>query len=889
MEQSIEQFKGQTRLPKFAIPKRYDLHLKLDLSACTFSGTVLIDLSIVEETKFLVLNALELAVHKVWFANSSNPELRPSGVVLDHDDELLVLVFEEELRVGEGILGIEFSAVLNEYLKGFYKCTYLDGEEKKNMAVTQFEAVDARRSFPCWDEPALKATFKITLDVPVELMALSNMPIIDEKLIGNTKTVYFEESPIMSTYIVGVVVGLFDYVEQTAADGVKVRVYCPVGKSDKGQFALDVAVKSLDLFSKYFSVPYSLPKLDLVAVPEFSGGAMENYGLIIYRENELLYDPLQSTTARKQRNTIVAAHEVAHQWFGNLVTMEWWTDLWLNEGFATWISYLATDILFPEWKIWTQFLDYYSTGLRMDAQEQSHPIQVEIPHPRFLEEIFDAICYNKGSALIRMLQSYIGDEIFQKSLSSYVKRYAGKNAKTEDLWSVLSEESGIKVKSMMDAWTTKQGYPVISVKAKGSILQFEQSQFQLSGLEGDVEWIVPITLAVGSYDKRKNFLLETKFGEVDISDLVNSFDGDSSSSKEKSEEKSDEKLWIKVNIEQGGFYRVNYDQNLEARLRKAVETNCLSALDKFGILDDSYALCMSGKQSLSSLLSLINVYQKELDYVVLSKLIKVCYDVVEIAKEAIPDLANELKQLFINGLLHSAENLGWESKPGESHSNALLRREVLMALATFGHEKTQEEALQRFQSSLHDGNTAPLSADTREAVYIAVMRNSSTSNRKGFESLLAIYRDANTVMQVKEQILRWLASSPDPDIVVEALNFVVSEEVRDQDIIYGLSGISSECRDVAWKWLTEKWELIFSKYGAGMLLTNFINSIVAPLSSHEKGDEVEAFFSNRSYQAIALTLKRGIGQIRIKARWVSNMREEQQTAQQVVQQLLPKN
>ncbi|KAK8645973.1 hypothetical protein V6N13_119777 [Hibiscus sabdariffa] len=403
-KQNIEQFKGQPRLPKFAIPKSYHLYLRLDLSACTFSGLVNINLSILDSTKYVVLNACELSVHQVLFTNSLNHIFTPCDVVLDADNEILVLVFEQVLGTGEGVLSIEFSGALNEQLKGLYKCSYVDKGVRKNMAVTQFEALHARRCFPCWDEPALKATFKITLDLPSELIALSNMPISDEKINGNVKTVYFEESPKMSSYLVALAVGLFDHIEETTADGIKVGVYCPVGKSDEGKFALEVAVKSLEIFTRYFSMPYLLPKLDMVAVPEFFGGAMENYGLIIYRENEMLHNDLRSTAAKKQRLTIVVAHEVAHQWFGNLVTMEWWTHLWLNEGFATWISYMATDMMFPEWKIWTQFLQETNGGLRLDAQEQSHPIEVKIQHAHEVDEAFDAIGYKKGSAVIRMLQ-----------------------------------------------------------------------------------------------------------------------------------------------------------------------------------------------------------------------------------------------------------------------------------------------------------------------------------------------------------------------------------------------------------------------------------------------------------------------------------------------------
>ncbi|XP_050285446.1 aminopeptidase M1-like isoform X4 [Quercus robur] len=842
LKQSVEQFKGQTRLPKLAIPTSYDLCLKLDLIACTFSGTVQVNLNILEHTKYLVLNALELDVHKVWFTKSNNQTYQPCDVVLDGDDEILVLVFDEMLSPGDGVLGIDFSGALNQQLKGLYRCTYVDGGVKKNMAVTQFQAVDARRCFPCWDEPALKATFKITIDVPSELTALSNMPTTDEKLNENIKTVYFEESPIMSTYLVAVVVGVFDHIEETTADGTKVRVYCPVGKCDKGKFALDVAVKALDIFTRYFSTPYPLPKLDMVAVPEFSDAAMENYGLITYRENVLLYDDLLSPADRKQFLTIAVSHEVAHQWFGNLVTMEWWSHLWLNEGFATWVSYMATDIMFPEWKIWTQFLLKTNDGLRMDALEQSHPIEVEVHHARSIEEIFDSISYKKGSAVIRMLQGYLGDGTFQKSLSSYIKRYAGKNAKTDDLWGVLSENSGVELNSMMDAWSKKKGFPVISVKYKDNILEFEQSQFLSSGLGGDGLWIVPITLSIGSYNKCKTFLLETKSGKVDISELVHSPHENSSSVNEKNKEKCDDHFWVKVNTEQSGFYRVNYEDKLAARLKKAIESNCLSAPDKFGILDDTYALCEACKQPLSSLLSLMVVYRKELDFIVLSKLINVCYKVMEIASDAIPAVVNELKQFFIDLLLFSAEKSGWESISGESHLNALLRGEVFLALATFGHNKTHKEAIQRFQMLLNDRNTRLLSADTRKAAFIVVMLNASTTDRNGFESLLKLYREADTV-QEKELVLRCLASCPDPNILLEVLNFMLSDEVRDQDSIYVLFMISSEDREVAWRWLKENWDLIFAKYGA--MLTYYCTTKILPLVINS------AFLNSKCYMCVS--------------------------------------
>lgn len=868
----MDQFKGQPRLPKFAVPKRYDIRLKPDLIECRFCGSVSVNLNIVTATNFIVLNAAELTVSNeaVSFTNrDSSKVFKPSKVELFEDDEILVLEFFEEIPTGLGVLAIQFEGILNDRMKGFYRSKYEHNGEKKNMAVTQFEPADARRCFPCWDEPACKATFKITLDVPSDLVALSNMPIAEEKIDRNIKTVSYQESPIMSTYLVAVVVGLFDYVEDHTPDGVKVRVYCQVGKANQGKFALDVAVKTLGLYKDYFDTPYTLPKLDMIAIPDFAAGAMENYGLVTYRETALLYDDQHSAAANKQRVAVVVAHELAHQWFGNLVTMEWWTHLWLNEGFATWVSYLAVDGLFPEWKIWAQFLNESTEGLKLDGLAESHPIEVEINHAREIDEIFDAISYRKGASVIRMLQSYLGAESFQKSLASYIKRHACSNAKTEDLWAALEEGSGEPVNKLMTSWTKQQGYPVVSVKVNNQKLEFDQSQFLSSGAQGEGHWIIPITLCFGSYDVRKNFLLETKSETRDVKELLGS---------EIAEDKS-ANSWIKLNVDQAGFYRVKYDELLAAKLRSAVEKRLLSPSDRFGILDDSYALCMARKESLTSLINLMGAYREEDDYTVVSNLLTVSHKVQRIAADAVPDLLDYFKLFFFKVFQYSAERLGWDAKPGESHDDALLRGEILTSLAEFGHDLTLDEASNRFQAFLADRNTPLLPPDIRRAVYVAVMKRATKSNRSGYESLLKVYRETD-LSQEKTRILGSLAYSSDPDLILEVLNFMLSSEVRSQDAVFGLA-VNREGRDVAWAWLKENWAQIVKTYGSGFLITRFVSSVVSPFASLEKAKEVEEFFASHPMPAIARTLKQSLERVNINANWVQSAQNEKSLADAV--------
>ncbi|KAF8688813.1 hypothetical protein HU200_042141 [Digitaria exilis] len=867
---SPNQFRGKAMLPRFAAPRRYDLRLRPDLVACTFTGAAAVTVAVSAPTRFLVLNAADLSVDR---ASIRFRDLAPKEVVFFADDEILVLGFSNDLPLGEGLLSMKFNGTLNDQMRGFYRSKYQYKGKMKNMAVTQFESVDARRCFPCWDEPAFKAKFKITLEVSSGMVALSNMPIANQTVTGTIKTISYQESPLMSTYLVAIVVGLLEYIEGVTPEGTKVRVYTQVGKSSQGKFALDVGVKSLHLYKDYFGTPYPLPKLDMVAIPDFAAGAMENYGLVTFREVALLFDEESSAESSKQSIAITVAHELAHQWFGNLVTLEWWTHLWLNEGFATWMSHLAVDSFFPQWNIWTQFLDDTTAGLKLDSLEESHPIEVEIHHASEVDEIFDAISYDKGASVIRMLQNYLGAERFQKALASYIRKFAYSNAKTEDLWAVLEEKSGEPVKNLMTTWTKQQGYPVINAKLNGNYLELEQAQFLLDGSSGSGMWIVPITAGCGSYDMQKKFLLKGKSDRLDIRNITSQC----------SNQEKGGKFWIKLNINQTGFYRVQYDDKLAAALQNALQFKKLSVMDRIGIVEDSHALSMACKQTLTSLLRLLYTYREETDYSVLSHINTVSLNVAKISVDATPGLVGDIKQLLIKLLLPPAIKLGWDPKNSESHLDALLRPVLLVALVKLGHDKTISEGVRRFGIFVHDRNTSLLPPDTRKAAYLAAMQNVTSSYRSAYNDLLKVYRESDEAEE-KGRVLSTLCYCKDKNIVLESLNLLFTNEVRSQDTYYVLQGLSVETRETAWLWLKANWDRITKKYG-NTQEGGFIRYVTTLFSSNEKAAEFSSFFATRKKPEFERTLKQSLENVRISARWIQGIRSEPRLAQ-TVQELL---
>ena len=479
-------------LPENVRPVHYQITLQPYMDKFTFDGLEVIDIEVKEATSEIVLNAAEMKV-SAGMVIKDGRWIRASAITQDDETETVTVAFPETIEAGPAQLDLRFVGELNDKLRGFYRSQYVNPEgEVSYLATTQFEATDARRAFPCWDEPACKATFQLTLNIPADMVAVSNTPILEQAgLDAGFKSVMFHRTPIMSTYLMAFIVGDLSYIEQEAVNNTTVGVWTTRGKEEQGRFALETSARMLEFFNEYFGIPYPLEKLDHLAIPDFAAGAMENWGCITYRETALLVDPENSSAGTRQRVAEVVAHEMAHMWFGDLVTMEWWDDLWLNESFASWMGTKATDWAFPEWDMWTQFVNMDTNrALSLDGLKNSHPIEQEVKDPAEISQLFDAISYSKGASVIRMLEQFLTPEVFRQGLHQYLTANQYANARTEDLWAALEDASQLPVTSIMNSWTGQMGYPVLNVETRESgdnlELALTQERFVYDNLLGNL-------------------------------------------------------------------------------------------------------------------------------------------------------------------------------------------------------------------------------------------------------------------------------------------------------------------------------------------------------------------------------------------------------------------
>ncbi len=831
------------RLDRTLIPRLYDIALKVDLAAFTFTGVETVSLEASKPFSHVTLHALEIDITKAALDG-----VAPEKITFDKKYETVTLRFGRKFQAGKRALVLEFKGTLNDKMHGFYRTSYEVNGQKRWGAATQFEATDARRAFPCWDEPDLKAQFRVSLTVPKELTALSNMPEVEETISGATKRVAYAVTPVMPAYLLCFVVADLEYVETKDSNGVPIRVFTTPGKKEQGRFALEVAAHTLPYFGEWFGIPYMLPKCDQVALPDFASGAMENWGLVTYRETALLVDPKNSSAAARQRVAEVIDHELAHQWFGNLVTMEWWTDLWLNEGFASYMGPKAVDHQFPEWDVWTQFLaDDYFVALRDDSLKNSHPIEIPVKNPHEIREIFDHITYSKGSSVNRMLEHYLSEQTFRKGLRTYLKKYAYGNAKTIDLWAELEKASGKPVKAVMASYTKQEGYPALAAKLEGpkqDMLTLRQERFLFDGSK-DLQkrlWKVPVTVRAK--------------GGKDVSVFL---PGRSASVRVVAKKDS----WIKVNPGQSGFYRTAYTPELLARLAQGIKAGDLPVIDCLGIVDDAFYLARAGRIHTSDALAVAESCRDSVDYNVWLVVSGILGQVENIlAGHASAAFERFSRRLFAP----VAGKLGWEASSSDTHLTLLLRGLVMARRGHFGDPASIDEAKKRFEKFSSGGALDP---NLRSAVYGVIAENGGQAE---YDKLLHLYRETK-LQEEKVRVLRALTRFRDAAVVAKVLQFSLSPDVRSQDTYVVLAGFGSNraARECAWKFVKDNWKTISARFGGGNvgLLAHILEGSTESFTTREALADVRRFFKSHPVPGTERATRQAVEIIRANVRWLA--------------------
>lgn len=866
------------RLPTDLAPENYNLTLKPDLKEFKFDGHVDIEFSQTDnKVSEIILNASNLDIKGGHVTAVDGTKINLKKCIYNDDLGTVAMKFDKD-NFTPKILFLEFSGILNDKMKGFYRSSFEIDNQTVFAATTQFEACDARQAFPCFDEPAIKATFDVTVvydSTPIAIgdksykpIALSNGNLISETPSDNGKTIAkFEKSPKMSTYLLAFIVGPFNYVESKSSNGCRVRVYATPGKENQGEFALDVACKSLDYYEKYFDIKFPLNKMDLIAIPDFNSGAMENWGLVTYRETCLLFDPKTTSTASKQFIAIVVAHELAHQWFGNLVTMNWWNDLWLNEGFASFMEFLCTDSIFPEWDLWSQFInDMWSQAMDLDSLHSSHPIEVPVNFASEIDEIFDNISYQKGCSVIRMLYEYIGDDMFRVGMKNYLEKFSYKNAETKDLWDCLEEASGKPIAKMMSAWTGQMGYPWIKVEVANQespndlALTLEQEKFTSNGKlhdgEEKLKWMVPISIASGSKDVE----LISEFLEDRSKTFVIPRQGNN---------------WLKLNKDTIGFYRVAYPQILLDRLieiiqedftKKGLDANfkeSLSPMDRLGIQNDYFALCRAGHVATSDLLNLLGCYEDETNYTVWRSIDNCIYWLSIIFRDT---QYSEPFCAFGRRLYGKIYNkLTWDAKSDECHTDSMLRAMVINRLVQFEHQDVINISQKLFNSQIKEGK--PIKADLRQAVYTAI---SKFGPDQDYEELFKL-RKQETSHEEKNRIVRALAFTKQPDRLKRAIDLIFTDEVRIQDKVSAIVPIAMTNPTTCWNLFKEKHVYFKQIYGSGHTMSALVKYSTEFFTTKDRAQEIEKFFEINKFPGAERSIQQALETIRLNTEWLGRL------------------
>ncbi|KAL1861140.1 Aminopeptidase 2 mitochondrial [Paecilomyces lecythidis] len=855
---------GREVLPTNVKPLHYDLTLEPDFEKFTYEGTVIIDLDVVEDTNSISLNSNEIDIHSTTvFAGGAVVTSSPE-VTYNQDAQTTTVKFKETIPAGsKAQIKQTFTGQLNDNMAGFYRSSYKDKNgEKKYIATTQMEPTDARRAFPCFDEPALKAKYTITLVADKGKTCLSNMDVdkvfeVDSKITGGKRqATKFTTSPLMSTYLVAFIVGDLNYIE-TKDFRVPIRVYAtPDQDIEHGRFSLDLAARTLAFYEKAFDSEFPLPKMDMVAIPDFSAGAMENWGLITYRIVDVLLDEKTSGASMKERIAETVQHELAHQWFGNLVTMDFWDGLWLNEGFATWMSWYSCNAFYPEWKVWqTYVIDNLQSALSLDSLRSSHPIEVPVKRADEINQIFDAISYSKGSSVLRMISKYMGEDTFIQGVRDYIKKHAYGNTQTGDLWAALAKASGKPVESVMDIWTKNVGFPVVTVSENPSksTINVKQNRFLRTGdvRPEEDKTLYPVFLGLRTKDGvDESITLSEREGEFKVPDLD----------------------FFKLNADHTSIYRTSYTPERLEKLGKAAKEGRLTVEDRAGMIADSGALAASGYQKTSGLLSLLKGLDTESEYVVWNEILTRIGTLRAAWVFEDQKVKDALKTFQRSLVSEKAHQVGWQFSPDDDH---ILQQLKALAFGSAGmsDDPVVVNAAKDMFKRFAEGDHSAIHPNIRGSVFSIVLKN---GGEKEYDVILDRFRNAPTSDE-KNTALRTLGAAENPALIKRTLDLASGDEVKNQDIYMPLAGLRGHANGIEarWEWLKTNWDAIYKRLPPSLgMLGTVVQITTASFCTEKQLKEVEEFFASKDTKGYDRAVEQSLDAIRAKIHWLKRDRSD---------------
>jgi len=803
------------RLPTTVTPYRYELRLEPDLKNFSFSGDEAVTVVVAQPTIEIVLNALELEIDEAA-AEQNGRIVQSARIEMEPARERAHIYLRDTLTPGEWNLSIKFRGILNDKLHGFYRSQYTDSTGKVHtVATTQFEATDARRAFPCWDEPALKAVYKVTLVIDENLTAVSNAGIEQERRLGaGKKEVVFKDTIKMSTYLLAFIVGEFEATDPVDA-GTPLRVVHVPGKRELTNWAKQIGAFSLKFFADYYRIPYPGDKLDLIAIPDFAAGAMENLGAITFRETALLADDTTASRAELERVADVVAHENAHMWFGDLVTMKWWNGIWLNEAFATFMEMLAVDAWKPNWKRWDSFGVSRAAAMAIDALKSTRSIEYTVLSPEDCRSMFDVLTYEKGASVLRMLEQFLGGEEFRKGISLYLNQHQYANTETGDLWDALQEATNEPVRRLMDSWIFQQGFPIISVEALngGRTLKLSQQRFFYlpPGKPESQLWHVPIRIRVKTDRGEEAYRLLLIEGETTL-DLPGKVE------------------WSLVNEGGSGFFRVRYSAELLQAL--TADARRLKPIERFGLVSDMWAATVAGLKPLREFVAMARLFRDETDLNVWRALAGGFHYLDMIAGgPQRPALARAVRDV----VGPAAARLGWKAAAGEDELTRQLRAMLLGILGTLGEEpEVQTRARELYAEWSRDVARAD-----RDLMPQLITILAYTGDRARYQEFKQNFKNARTP-QEEQRYLFSLANFRDLDLLRQTMEMTLNGEVRTQNAPFLMHSLRANpvSRYEAWDFVCKNWEVMMQKY-PDSALPRMCEAVSGLL---DRQQEVNAFF-----------------------------------------------